>query len=91
MGRWIPVISVVHLAENPVGALVLATPISSGVVWRLPSVYKIMKPVRKYDASQKLFDPDVSFYPMLTSFVLDCSAESDVFKRTHVFVVLVVV
>jgi hypothetical protein len=84
------VISVVHLAENPVGALVLATPISSGVVWRLPSVYKIMKPVRKYDASQKLFDPDVSFYKMLTSFV-DCSAEIDVFKRAHVFVVLVVV
>jgi hypothetical protein len=91
MGRWIPVTNVGHLAENPVGALVLATPISTGVVWGLPSAYKIMKPVRRYDASQRLFDPDVSFYPMLTSFVLDCSAEIDVFKRTHVFLVVVVV
>jgi hypothetical protein len=90
MGRWIPVTSAVHLAENQVGALVLAIPFSTGVASGLPSVYKISKPVSKYGASQKILDPYVSFYRMLTAFV-DCSAEIDVFKRSHVFVVLGVV
>jgi hypothetical protein len=89
IGRWIPVTSAFHLAENPIGASILATPISAGGVSGLPSVYKI-KPVRKYDASEKDLRPYVSFYRMLTSFA-DCSAEIDVFKRTHVFVVFVVV